>query len=216
LNPGLHRHNALLLVGPTGSGKTPLGLFLERHGLRGRACFHFDFGENLRSVAACGHPGVCEADRRFLKDVLHHGALLENETFYLAEAILSAFIKDRQVGENDLLVLNGLPRHVGQARDTDRLVNILTLAHLVCTPDGVCRRIAENTGKDRAGRTDDTPEKIEKKLIVFNHRTLPLIEYYRDRGARICAVEATADSSPADMAGQIDSGCALFEAGARK
>lgn len=197
------RYNALLLVGPTGSGKTPLGWFLEQQGLAGRVCFHFDFGENLRRVAACGHPCIFERDQRFLEDVLLRGALLENETFYLAEAILTAFVNDRQVGPDDLLVLNGLPRHVDQAKDTDRLVNIQTLVHLVCTPEGVCRRIAANTGKDRTGRVDDTPEEIERKIAIFNSRTLPLIDYYQNRGARICTVEVTADATPADMASWI-------------
>lgn len=195
-------------MGPTGSGKTPLGRFFEKNGLNGRACHHFDFGENLRQAAACGHTDISETDRRFLEGVLHGGALLENDTFYLAESILSAFIKDRQVGNNDLLVLNGLPRHLDQARDTDRLVNIQALVHLVCTPEGVCRRIAENTGKDRTGRIDDTPEEIARKLDVFNRRTLPLIEYYRDRGARIWAVAATVDATPADMACLVASGYA--------
>lgn len=198
-----HRYNSLLLLGPTGSGKTPLGRFFERHGLEGRTCFHFDFGENLRRVAAGGHPHISETDRRFLENVLLRGVLLENETFYLAEAVLTAFIEERRVGTGDLLVLNGLPRHVDQARDMDRLVNIQTVVHLMCTPEGVCRRIAANTGKDRAGRIDDTPEEIERKLVIFNHRTLPLIDYYQGKGAKICAVEATADATPADMAGRI-------------
>jgi len=188
------------LLGPTGSGKTPLGRFFEEHGVNGRACFHFDFGENLRNVAQHGHPRVSEDDRRFLQDVLHHGALLENETFYLAEAVFGAFVKDRQVGKDDLVVLNGLPRHVDQAKDTDRLVNIETIVHLVCTPEGVCRRITQNTGKDRTGRVDDTPEQIERKIAIFNTRTLPLIDYYQGRGVNVCTVDATVHASPADMA----------------
>lgn len=199
----IYHHNAVLLVGPTGSGKTPLGGFLEQHGLWGRPCFHFDFGQNLRHIAMYGHPQVSEKDRCFLEDVLKRGALLENETFYLAEAILAAFVCDRQAGPGSQLVLNGLPRHVDQARDTDRLVNIQTVVHLVCTPEGVCRRIAENTGKDRTGRVDDTPEEIERKLTIFNRRTLPLIDYYRNRGVQICTVDVTADATPADMASRI-------------
>ena len=195
------RYQALLLVGPTGSGKTPLGRLLEHQGLGGRRCFHFDFGENLRQVAAGGHAGICEADRLLLEDVLHRGALLENETFYLAEAILSAFINDHKVGAKDLLILNGLPRHLDQARDTDRLVDIQTLVHLQCDPETVCCRIARNTGHDRAGRVDDTPADIEKKLVLFNRRTLPLIDYYRGRGARIHTLTVTADATPARIRG---------------
>jgi len=193
------RYQALLLVGPTGSGKTPLGRLLEHQGLGGRRCFHFDFGENLRQVAACGHSGIGAADRLLLEDVLQRGALLENETFYLAEAILSAFINDHKVGAKDLLILNGLPRHLDQARDTDRLVDIQTLVHLQCDPETVCCRIARNTGQDRGGRVDDTPADIEKKLVLFNRRTLPLIDYYRGRGARVHTLAVTADDTPAQI-----------------
>ena len=42
---------AVVLLGPTGSGKTPLGEWLEAKGLGGRRCHHFDFGTRLRRVA---------------------------------------------------------------------------------------------------------------------------------------------------------------------
>ncbi|MCX7427258.1 MAG: hypothetical protein NTW96_16720 [Planctomycetia bacterium] len=44
------RNDAMLLLGPTGSGKTPLGDLLERRGLGGRRCVHFDFGAHLRRI----------------------------------------------------------------------------------------------------------------------------------------------------------------------
>jgi adenylate kinase family enzyme len=46
------RHHAMLLLGPTGSGKTPLGRQIERRGLGGQMFVHFDFGENLRRIVA--------------------------------------------------------------------------------------------------------------------------------------------------------------------
>jgi hypothetical protein len=47
---------AILLVGPTGSGKTPLGALCEKKGLWQSRVFHFDFGAILRRIAAAG-PG---------------------------------------------------------------------------------------------------------------------------------------------------------------
>jgi adenylate kinase family enzyme len=47
---------AILLLGPTGSGKTPLGQVLERRGLWGHRCSHFDFGDNLREIVARDEP----------------------------------------------------------------------------------------------------------------------------------------------------------------
>jgi len=35
---------AILLIGPTGSGKTPLGDWLQAYGFCGHRCHRFDFG----------------------------------------------------------------------------------------------------------------------------------------------------------------------------
>ncbi|MDW7761659.1 MAG: hypothetical protein SCM96_13625 [Acidobacteriota bacterium] len=42
---------AVLILGPTGSGKTPLGRELETRGHAGRRCRHFDFGAEMRALA---------------------------------------------------------------------------------------------------------------------------------------------------------------------
>jgi hypothetical protein len=42
------KNKAILPLGPTGSGKTPLGDYLEERGLFGRRCVHFDFGEKFK------------------------------------------------------------------------------------------------------------------------------------------------------------------------
>ena len=44
----MQRPSAILLLGPTGSGKTPLGELMERRGFGGRRCRHFDLGDRLR------------------------------------------------------------------------------------------------------------------------------------------------------------------------
>ncbi len=46
------RNAAILLLGPTGTGKTPLGNVLAVRGWRGLPCLHFDFGANLRELVA--------------------------------------------------------------------------------------------------------------------------------------------------------------------
>ena len=54
--------NTILLIGPTGSGKTPFGDYLEQHGIADRACLHFDFGSSLRSAAQGILPGFTEEE----------------------------------------------------------------------------------------------------------------------------------------------------------
>ena len=79
-----------MLLGPTGSGKTPLGAMFAERGWRGERCVHFDFGDNLRQAVARNEPDadITADDIVFLRRVLQTGALLEDKDFPLAERIL--------------------------------------------------------------------------------------------------------------------------------
>ena len=85
---------AIVLLGPTGAGKTPLGDLLAERGLNGRRCVHFDFGENLRAVVARAQPDavVSPQDIALLRRVLDSGALLEDREFPIAQRVLTSFL----------------------------------------------------------------------------------------------------------------------------
>jgi adenylate kinase len=197
----LRRNDAVLLVGPTGSGKTPLGDALAESGVGTRRCLHFDFGANLRRIAAGRDvPNTFDKDDLcIVKKVLTAGALLEDESFHIAEKILCGFLRDMAVADNDLLILNGLPRHVGQARDTDRLVKMRAILSLECTPDIVRARINLDTGGDRTGRPDDSLAEIRTKLKTFQERTRPLLQYYADKGIPVHHLIVGMETTPAQM-----------------
>ncbi len=198
---GSHKQPAVLLLGPTGSGKTPLGNDLEVRGLWGRRCVHFDFGENLRQIVAAGRPDahVAQEDIEFLKDVLGSGALLEDEHFPLAERILRRFLAQREVDAAALVVLNGLPRHVGQASALGSILDVQTAIYLHCSPETVLARIRTNVGGDRSGRADDDLTAVERKLATFFERTQLLLDHYRRRNVRIETIEVTADMTAEQM-----------------
>ncbi len=200
--PQLNIHlPAILFVGPTGIGKTPLGEYAERHGYKGRRCSHFDFGAALRAVDASGQPvgALSESDVSFIHRVLTEGALLENETFYIAAELLRAHIQASQLLPDDVILLNGLPRHVDQARAVDALVDVKQVLHLCTTPDVVYERIGCNSGGDRSERTDDDTEAIARKLAIFETRTRPLVEHYRTRGIPIAEIDVIAQTTPSDI-----------------
>ena len=92
------RNPAILLVGPTGSGKTPLGDVLEKVGYDGTRCCHLDFGKCLRNIAdgGDGSDGFTAEEVAFVSEVLLKGVLLENERFYVAEKILNNFIRQKK------------------------------------------------------------------------------------------------------------------------
>lgn len=196
-------HEAILLIGPTGSGKTPLGELLEARGLGGRRCVHFDFGEQLRRVAQTAPSGFTADEIAFIRSVLESGALLEDEYFPIAEKILRDFIKDHAVGEADRVILNGLPRHVGQAADVGRIVDVQTVLSLSCTPTVVFERIKKNSGGDRATRLDDDESAVARKLEIYRDRIAPLLAYYRNRGATVVTIDVGVTTTPSEMAAAI-------------
>jgi adenylate kinase len=194
---------ASLLIGPTGSGKSPFGDWLQSNGLWGRRCHHFDFGACLRAVAGGGNPAFTPREIRFVQDVVRRGALLENESFPIALRILREFAAQRNVQSGDLLLMNGLPRHAGQAESLAGQVEFSSVLELRCTAATVLSRLREDAGGDRAGRSDDTIELVGQKLEVFERRTRPLIDYYRSRGVPVFPLEVGPLTQPSDLAAQL-------------
>jgi len=193
------RPKAMLLLGPTSSGKTPLGEMLQLRGLRGESCSHFDFGLNLRQIAAGEKvlEALTDSDVKFIRSVLQSSALLEDDTFYIAEAILRDFISTIDTGS--IIILNGLPRHLGQARQVSEIIDIRYICELYCDAEVLRARIACNSGGDRAGRCDDDDAAIARKLEIYNQRILPLVDYYRKACVEINTVPVDVETSADEM-----------------
>jgi adenylate kinase len=173
--------DSILLLGPTGVGKSPLGDAIGGRGLFDRKCHHLDFGAELRGAVSDGERAAVYSAKEidFIYRVLEQGLLLENEHFPLAEKIISLFLNRVGFSPGNVLVLNGIPRHVGQAQDIAAIADIHALIVLDCSAETVFCRIRDNVGGDRIARVDDNKDLIEKKLIIFRERTAPLIEHYK-------------------------------------
>ena len=197
---------AILLLGPTGSGKTPLGEWLEAKGLSGRRCCHFDFGLHLRRIAVGAEvPEALSAGNvAFIRTMLDEGALLEDEHFPIAEAILRGFIADCQLAPGDLIVLNGLPRHVGQADDVADIAEVVAVVELVCSPERVHARIQADAGGDRTHRIDDDPDAVRRKLATYAERTRPLVEHYRRLDVPLLALGVGLHTEPRELWERLD------------
>ncbi|HON79477.1 MAG TPA: nucleoside monophosphate kinase [Spirochaetota bacterium] len=195
---------AVILMGPTGSGKTPFGDYLEKNGFWNTRCHHFDFGENLRETAYSDNGSAFStAEKKFLRDILEKGALLENESFSIALKILESFIARRNVQKDEYLLMNGLPRHIGQAEALKPLLEVTHIFHLDCTPDTVLARISTNAGGDRTGRTDDDITLVCEKLRIFHERTSPVKEYYLSHGAGLITFDVEEATSHRELYEQL-------------
>jgi len=196
----------LLILGPTGSGKTPLGQYLATYGLAGRRTVHFDFGAQLRASIEPGPDGppLCGEERDFIRGVLQSGALLEDSHFYLAEKLLLWFLRRENLRQGEWLILNGVPRHQGQAIALQPTVKVRFVVELVCEAAVVAERIRGNVGGDRTGRDDDDPEAIRKKLDLYHQRTQPLVSFYLREGVQRIAIPVLATTAAAEMATQLE------------
>lgn len=181
---------AWLLVGPTGSGKSPLGDEIERRGLAGRRCVHFDFGAVLRSIAAApgAYPILGRGEVEAIRVSLASGALFEDRDLAMIAKIIEGFVAMRGLGACDVLVLNGLPRHVRQAEGLAGLFDVELVVELEADAAVIRGRMDRDPGGDRAGRPDGSPDAVDRRIADYIERTRPLLEYYRARGAPIVTV----------------------------
>ena len=201
MSNGSSKHRAMLLLGPTGSGKTPLGNLIQERGLWDLTWVHFDFGAQLRKIIS-GDSSEVPLDGKeveLIGKLLRTGALLEPDQFWLAERILRWFLAERVPDHNTCVVLNGLPRHVEQATQIKAIVDVLTVVSLRCTRDTVLQRVRGNTGGDRGERTDDDDELILAKLESFNQRTLPLVDYYYTVDVPVRRIVVTVAMTPDEI-----------------
>lgn len=197
---------AIVLLGTTSSGKSPLGELLQDHATSSRGRYmHFDFGCHLRRIASGTiEAGFNENDLALIHTFLH-GKLLGDDTFYIARRILTLFLNTVRFDASvDRLILNGLPRHCGQARDLAAFpISVECVVYLDC-PDKIAwerKALAENGAgfEDRSTRSDTAPQTFLKKLESFRSETLPLIDWYESRYIPVIRIPVETDSSPSDM-----------------
>lgn len=195
------KKNAILLIGPTGSGKSPIGNILERDALWP----HFDFGNSLRSVASGDDDfGLTTEEIDYVRNLLEKNELLPDEKFNIAEKIITSLLKAHDDAER--IVLNGLPRHESQAQDIAKFIDIDLIVYFKCNPEETTRKVRmrrEGKSQDHTERTDDTDDQIKRKIEIFNKNTLPLLDYFQNEGILILELEITAKTTEAKLAERI-------------
>lgn len=198
---------AIIIIGPTGSGKTPLGQFLEERGLPeplsspvkcavGYPCAHFDFGNELRHAAQNGPAELSAKQLDVVNRMLKSGGLLEGKDIEIAEKLLRSFVSRNPCR---VIVLNGFPRHVGQTEAVARFCDVRSVINLICSPEISLNRVGTNAGGDRTGRIDDSADFVRRKLDIFERQTVPLIEHYEVSGVAIAEVVVSEQSTPQEM-----------------
>ncbi len=175
----------ILLFGAPGSGKGTQGKILGSI----PGFFHLSCGEVFRSLDQDSDLGKkfrqYSSKGELVPDDLTVRMWQENMQ---AQTVLSRF-KPRQ----DVLVLDGIPRNVPQAKLLQKHLDVLQVVHLVC-PDKekMFDRLRRRALKEN--RIDDAKEEvIRTRWEVYERETYPVLAFYPARNVR----EVNAMGSPA-------------------
>jgi adenylate kinase len=126
---------------------------------------------------------------RELKEVYDRGDLVSDE-------LMIRLIRDR-LSRGDTLggfVLDGFPRTMPQAEALDDLLRDLgrdlDVVFDFQVPDRsvLIQRLLGRAAEE--GRSDDTPEAIERRLELYDRETAPLIDYYRSTRGNVVGIHA--------------------------
>ena len=158
----------VLLLGPQGSGKgTQAKRIQSDYGIP-----HIATGDILRAAI---HAGT-DLGRR-VKPIVESGALVPDE-------LMIELIRERLEADDARrgFVLDGFPRTLPQAEALDGMLadigRELSIVFEFQLSDDVCRaRMLKRA--ELEGRTDDTPDVIERRLALYHEQTEPLVGHYR-------------------------------------
>jgi adenylate kinase len=185
----------LVFLGPPGAGKgTQAAKLQESFGI-----VKISTGDILREAVSLGTT-LGEVAKLYMD----RGELVPDD-------IIIGLVREKIVNLRDF-TLDGFPRNVNQAEGLDRLLEVLgkklthvfyfevsdaevkrrLLARRVCPKcNKVYNMITDPPSKDEicdickislVTRADDNEETVENRLKVYYEQTLPLLEYYEERG----------------------------------
>jgi len=168
----------VLILGPQGSGKgTQAKRIAATYGIP-----HVATGDMIREMKE-----LPTDLGRELKEVYDRGDLVSDD-------LMIRLISDR-LGRGDTIpgfVLDGFPRTMTQAEALDDVLRGLgrrldvVLELQVPDREQLLERMLKRAAQE--GRSDDTPEAIQRRLDLYDRETAPLVEYYRSTHGNVCGI----------------------------
>ena len=164
----------LLLLGAPGAGKgTQAKRISEDYGIPQIAT-----GDMLRAAIAAG----TELGRK-VKPILDSGELVPDD-------LIVALIRER-LAQGDTqagFILDGFPRTIPQAEALDAMLaeigrRLAVVLEFQLDEEEAVRRMLGRAEEE--GRSDDTPEVIGRRMVVYREQTEPLVAYYLGKGTLV-------------------------------
>ena len=164
----------LLLLGAPGAGKgTQAKRISEDYGIPQIAT-----GDMLRAAIAAS----TELGRK-VKPILDSGELVPDD-------LILALIRER-LAQGDTqagFILDGFPRTIPQAEALDAMLaeigrRLAVVLEFQLDEEEAVRRMLGRAEEE--GRSDDTPEVIGRRMVVYREQTEPLVAYYLGKGTLV-------------------------------
>lgn len=185
------KYRTILLFGAPGSGKGTQGKILANI----PGFFHCACGDIFRNLKVDSELG------RVFVEYSSKGQLVPDDATI---KLWSQFIEtstqvNRFHPEKDLLVLDGIPRNIAQAKILKDVLDVRAMFWLKTKDfEALVRRIQRRALKEN--RLDDMNlDVIRNRLETYEHETQPLVEYY---GAKLVK-RIDSDQTPVEVARDI-------------
>jgi len=168
---GTPRYKAVLLFGAPGSGKGTQGRILDNI----PGFYHSSTGDIFRSLDLQSEIG------RVFWEYAGKGQLVPDEVvirvwkqFITGMELTNSFFPETQI-----LILDGLPRNVNQARLLEDTIDVWKVIHLQADMNKMVERLRRRALKEN--RFDDANDAVvRKRLDVYERDTKPMLDYYPD------------------------------------
>ena len=174
-----HLYKTILLFGAPGSGKGTQGKILGAI----PGFFHSSTGDIFRSLDLQSEAG------RTVSEYASKGLLAPDA---LTIKIWKQYIRGMELinsfhPETEIVVLDGLPRSVEQAKLLEETIDVLKVIHLQADLAKMVERLRRRALKEN--RVDDANESvIQRRFDVYQRETKPVLDYYA--GDRIVNINA--------------------------
>jgi adenylate kinase len=187
LPPMADRYNAVLLFGAPGVGKGTQGKLLGCiPGMR-----HLATGDIFRSLDR-----QSELGKKFMEYSTRGELVPDDLTIQVWQQYVRGLIQTgKYFPDYDLLILDGIPRSLAQAKALDKYISVLRIVHLGCPNiDEMVKRMRLRA--QRESRLDDVDEAvIRRRFEVYDQETRPVLSQYDPK--LICEVQAL--GTPAEV-----------------
>jgi adenylate kinase len=161
---------AILLFGAPGAGKGTAGKVLGAI----PGFFHVACGDLFRNIDLTTPLGQVFVEYSSRGELVPDGATVQ----FWRVSIDAMVASHRFAPERDILVLDGIPRNLAQARILDEHIRVEKVIYLVCTDEeAMIARLRRRALKEN--RPDDASDLvIRRRWEVYEEETAPVLAYY--------------------------------------